>query len=78
MNQDIILVVSNQVVMKNSKINWPDLNYPDSGLTILRTIHEIDFKSMRIQLDGAEGPWFFATNFPKGVGFYQKTFKPKA
>jgi hypothetical protein len=70
-----ILVVSGQVVQKNSKINWPDLNYPNSGQTILRTIHNVDYEFLKIQLDGAEGPWFDAYHFPEGVGFYSKIIK---
>lgn len=72
MKNELILVVSNQVVMKNSKINWPDLNYPNSGLTILRTIHDVDYEMLKIQLDGADGPWFNSQNFPNGVGFFKK------
>lgn len=66
-----ILVVSSQVVLNNSKVNWPDLNYPDSGQTILRTIHNIDFDKKTIQLDGSTGPVFRAKDFPDGVGFYK-------
>jgi len=76
MKSNIILVVSNQVVSKNSKINWPDLNYPNSGQTILRTIHNIDYESLAIQLDGADGPWFHFTDLPAGVGFYEKVESP--
>ena len=75
MNKEIILVVSSQVVGKNSKINWPDLNYPNSGQTILRTIHDVDYELLTIRLDGADGPVFDARNFPQGVGFYQKVVK---
>lgn len=70
MKTETILVVSNRVVHKNAKIDWPDLNYPGSGLTILRTIHEINFDKLNVQLDGADGPWFHCSDFPKGVGFY--------
>lgn len=73
--QKLILVVSNQVVSQNSKINWPDLNYPNSGQTILRTVHKIDYDMMKIQLDGSDGPWFDSYNFPEGVGFYSLILK---
>jgi hypothetical protein len=72
MKNELILVISGQVVLKNSKINWPDLNYPNSGLTILRTIHDIDYEVLKIQLDGVDGPWFDTWSFPNGVGFYKK------
>jgi hypothetical protein len=67
-----ILVISGQVVRDNSKINWPDLNYPDSGQTILRYLHKIDYDNLKIQLDGEDGPWFKTSNFPSGVGFFKK------
>lgn len=70
-----ILVVSGQVVNVNSKINWPDLNYPGSGQTILRTIHFIDYDKLELQLDGQDGPWFKSSNFPEGVSFYTKLTK---
>lgn len=65
-----VLIVSSKVVQKNSKIDWPDLNYPGSGQTILRTIHCIDHDNLSIQLDGADGPWFKSSSLPEGVGFY--------
>lgn len=72
-----VLVVSNKIVQKNSKIDWPDLNYPGTGQTILRTIHAIDYDSLSLQLDGPDGPWFAARtksipNLPEGVAFYSK------
>lgn len=69
---NLILVVSNKVARKNSKIDWPDMNYPGSGETILRTLHDVDYKHMKLQLDGQDGPWFRATGLPEGVAFYQK------
>jgi hypothetical protein len=75
MNQDIVLIVSSQVVAKNSKINWPDLNYPNTNQTILRTLHDVDYKNLTIRLDSADGPVFDAYHFPTGVGFYQKIKK---
>jgi hypothetical protein len=69
--QKTVLVVSSKVVLKNSKIDWPDLNYPGSGQTILRTIHDIDFKNLKVQLDSADGPWFSSKTLPDGVGFYE-------
>ena len=75
MKENIILVISNQTVNPNSKINWPDLNYPDSGQTILRTLHEIDYENLTIRLDSADGPVFDACNFPAGVDFYKKIKK---
>ena len=72
---DIILVISGQVVSKNSKVNFPDLNYPKSGDTILRTIHKIDYEKQEFQLDGVDGPWFNHTNFPDGVRFFKEIKK---
>ena len=69
--QNTILVVSGKAVRKNSKIDWHDLNYPGSGQTILRTLHDIDFELFKIQLDGVDGPWFSSNNLPDGVGFYK-------
>jgi len=73
--KEVILVISNQVVNKNAKVNWPDLNFPDSGQTILRTLHKVDYETLSIQLDGESGPVFSAEKFPKGVGFYEKLIK---
>lgn len=73
--KEVILVISNQVVNKNAKVNWPDLNFPDSGQTILRTLHKVDYETLSIQLDGENGPVFSAEKFPKGVGFYEKLIK---
>lgn len=75
MNQDIILIVSNQIANKNSKVNWPDMNYPNSGDTILRTINDIDFEFLTVRLDSVDGPVFDSKHFPNGVGFYQKIVK---
>jgi hypothetical protein len=69
---ETIFIVSNQIVFPNSKINWPDLNYPDSGETILRYLHLIDYSNKKIQLDSANGPWFENSQLPSGVGFYKK------
>lgn len=75
MKEKPILVVSNKVVLKNAKIDWPDLNYPGSGQTILRVIHDIDYTALKLQLDGPDGPWFSQGNLPEGVGFYTKLTK---
>ena len=72
-----ILVISNQVVRDNAKVNFPDLNYPNSGDTVLRYLHKIDYDNQRLQLDGEEGPWFDNSNFPNGVGFFTKNKKKK-
>jgi len=72
MKSKVIFVVSNQVANSNSKINWPDLNYPESGQTILRTLHLVDHENKRIQLDEASGPWFENSQLPEGAGFYKK------
>jgi len=69
--KDVILVISHQVTSKNSKVNWPDLNYPGSGQTILRTVYHIDYDKLWVQLDDAAGPIFHAEDCPQGVGFYQ-------
>lgn len=71
-NNEKIFVVSNRVVHRNSKIDWPDMNYPNSGMTILRVVHELDYQNNQVQLDGAKGPWFSSNNLPEGVGFYKK------
>jgi len=57
-------------VLKNSKIDWSDLNYPGSGQTILRTILDIDYKDLSVRLDGPDGPLFKSKNLPEGVGFF--------
>ena len=67
-----ILIVNKQETLSNSKTNWPDLNYPGSGQTILRIVHNIDYEKLRVQLDSEEGPWFSNYELPKGVGFYNK------
>lgn len=69
--REVILVVSGRVVKKNSKVDWPDLNYPGSGLTVLRTIHDVDYKNKSVQLDGKDGPWF-KYPLPDGVAFYEQ------
>ena len=71
-NKDKIFVVNAQVASCNSKVNWPDMNYPGSGDTILRIVHEIDFKNNEVRLDNETGPVFSSKNFPEGVGFYKK------
>lgn len=70
MKKTPVLIVSNKVVHKNAKIDWPDLNYPGSGQTILRTIYEVDYKNYSIQLDGPDGPLFYSKDLPEGVGFF--------
>ena len=75
MKQQVIFVVSGQTVLSNAKINWPDLNFPGSGQTILRYLHHVDFDKLIIQLDGEDGPVFEAKDLPAGVGFYKKITK---
>jgi len=75
MKNDIILVISGQFVNKNAKVNFPDLNYPNTNETILRTLHNVNYETLSIQLDGENGPTFYAENFPKGVSFYQNIVK---
>ena len=70
--KDLVLVVSSRVVRKNTKLDWPDLNYPGSGQTILRTLHDVDYTNMKLQLDDAAGPWFTSGKLPDGVAFYRK------
>lgn len=72
MIKQTILVVSSKVVQKNSKIDWPDLNYPGSGQTILRVVHDIDHVALKVQLDSEQGPWFSNNNLPEGAGFFYK------
>lgn len=69
---ETILVISGKVVKKNSKIDWPDLNYPGTGQTILRVVHDIDHVALKLQLDSENGPWFDNTNLPEGVGFFER------
>lgn len=71
MRQKTILVVSNKVVHKNAKIDWPDMNYPNSGQTILRTLHDVDYELCEFQLDSCDGPWFNYKTAPEGVAFYK-------
>lgn len=70
--KDKIFVVNNRVVLPNSKVDWPDMNYPDSGATILRIVHDIDYEKNQIRLDEANGPLMSAKSLPEGVGFYIK------
>jgi hypothetical protein len=72
MTKEIIFVTSGQVVYENSKINWPDLNRPNSGETTLRYLHTVDYDNKRIQLDGCDGPVFENGQLPAGVGFYRR------
>ena len=75
MNKEKVLIISGQVCNQNGKVNFPDLNYPNTNETILRYLHKIDYEMLTIQLDGENGPIFSAEKFPKGVGFYQKIEK---
>lgn len=75
MNKEKVLLISGQVANQNGKVNFPDLNYPNTNQTILRYLHKIDYETLTIQLDGEDGPTFSAQNFPKGVGFYEKIIK---
>lgn len=68
----LILVVTGKVALKNSIVDWPDANHPDTWLTILRTIHNIDYEKLTIQLDGEDGPVYKKSNLPQGVGFYKQ------
>lgn len=72
MTSETILVISGKVVKKNSKIDWPDLNYPGTGQTILRVVHDIDHDLLKLQLDSETGPWFNNSNLPQGVGFFTR------
>jgi hypothetical protein len=72
MKKETILVVSGQVVYQNSKINWPDSNYPKSGQTVLRYLHSVDIENKKIQLDGHDGPWFSNSELPENVGFFKR------
>lgn len=67
-----IFVVSRKVVADGSKIDWPDLNYPNTTETILRTLYKVDCEKLEIQLDGEDGPVFKNKQLPSGVGFYKK------
>lgn len=67
-----ILVVTGKVALKNSIVDWPDANHPGTWLTILRTIHNIDYQNLSVQLDGEDGPVYTSDNLPAGVGFYTK------
>lgn len=67
-----IFVVNTKVVLPNSKVDWPDMNYPNSGLTILRIVHEINYETNQIRLDHETGPLLTSDSFPEGVGFYTK------
>jgi len=75
--KNTVLIISGQIAQENSKVNFPDLNYPDSGDTILRTVHKIDYEKMRVQLDGFDGPWFDQKNFPTNVGFFSRITSKK-
>lgn len=70
--KDKLLVVNGRIVLPNSKIDWPDMNYPGTGATILRIVHEIDYENNTIRLDEEVGPLLTQNNFPEGVAFYKK------
>lgn len=70
--KDVIFVVSSQVVSNNSKVNWPDSNYPGTYETVLRTLHSIDYDNLQVRLDGEDGPLFDRTQLPARTGFYKK------
>lgn len=70
--KNIVFVVSSRIVNTSSKIDWPDLNYPGTGQTILRYLHLVDYEKLKIQLDGETGPWFEKHQLPEGTGFYSK------
>ena len=71
-HKDKVLIINSKVVLPNSKIDWPDMNYPGTGSTILRIVHEIDYKNNTFRLDGERGPIFTPNNFPENVNFYKK------
>jgi hypothetical protein len=70
--QTLVLIVSGKIVLDGSKIDWPDLNYPGSGQTILRTLYRIKYSNLSVQLDSEDGPWFQVYELPRGVGFFKK------
>lgn len=70
--KDVIFVVSSQVVSNNSKVNWPDSNYPGTCETVLRTLHSVDYENLKVQLDGLDGPIFKKNQLPERTGFYKK------
>ena len=70
--REIVFVASKQVVLNNSKINWPDQNFPGSGHTILRIVYNIDYDNLQVQLDGEEGIIINNKDLPEGVGFYER------
>lgn len=70
--KDKLLVVNGKVVLPNSKVDWPDMNYPGMGATILRIVHEIDYKNNTVRLDDENGPLLTQNKLPEGVGFYKK------
>jgi hypothetical protein len=66
-----ILVINGREAHKSAKIDWPDLNYPGSGQTILRVVYQIDYTNLKFQLDDEQGPWFNQKTAPEGVAFYK-------
>lgn len=75
MSQEVLFISCGQVVYPNSKINWPDLNRPGSGDTTLRYLHQVDYDTLTIQLDGADGPCYTNAQLPQGTGFFKRTTK---
>lgn len=72
MNSDVVFIASQQVVGNNSKVNWPDLNYPGSNLTVLRYLHAVDYEKLRVKLDSVDSPWIEKDNLPFGTGFFKR------
>jgi hypothetical protein len=70
-----VLVISNRVVGDNSKVDFPDLNFPGKNETILRYLHKINYEDMTVQMDGEDGPWFTQDTLPQTSGFFERVTK---
>lgn len=75
MNNEIVLVINGQVVFENSKANWPDLNYPNSINSFLRTVHKVNYEELTVQMDDENGPIFTVKTLPERTGFFKKITK---
>jgi hypothetical protein len=64
-----LLLVCGSVALKDTKVGWPDMNFPGEEKFMDRLIYDIDYTEFRVQLDGPEGPWFHKSEFPEGVLF---------
>jgi len=72
MDTQKVLIINGLVAYDNSKVNWPDMNYPGTMATFLRTVYKINYESLTVQMDDENGPVFNQKTLPLNTGFYTK------